>query len=83
MESMRLHKKPCNHKRKDTCKCYDFDDPRWQELLKQAAMVGGWTLEQIGDVMGTSRMGICTSEKRILAKVEKHLRDRNITDKDV
>lgn len=82
MPSMRLHNKPCNHKQ-SSCKCYDFTDPRWKDMLQEAAGEEGWTLERIGEVMGTSRMGICSQEKRILDKVRKALKKRNITENDI
>ena len=82
MQSMRLHTRPCNHKA-SSCKCYNFEDPRWNELLHEAAGDEGWTLERIGEVMGSSRMSICTQEKRILDKVRKALKNKNITGNDI
>ena len=49
MQSMRLHTRPCNHKA-SSCKCYNFEDPRWNELLHEAAGDEGWTLERIGAI---------------------------------
>ena len=72
----------CNHV-SSHCRCYDFEDPKWNEALRTSWENNGMTLEEIGKVMGTTRMAVCTQEKRILAKLRNILEDRNITTNDV
>jgi DNA-binding transcriptional MerR regulator len=72
----------CNHK-SIKCRCYDFDDPKWNEALRKAWENNGMTLEEIGSVMGVTRMAVCTQEKRLLAKVRDILERRNITKNDI
>jgi hypothetical protein len=72
----------CNHK-SIKCRCYDLDEPKWNEAKVVAKEKGGMTLEEIGNVMGTTRMAVCLQEKRILAKLRTILEKQRITIDDI
>ena len=72
----------CNHRSKK-CVCFDLSDSKWQVALEDAAFEGGYTLQQIGDLFGFSRMAICKAEHVALDKVRNILANRRITADDV
>lgn len=72
----------CNHQSKK-CTCYDFTDPKWKRILQQSRDNDGMTLQEIGDIMGTTRMAICTQEKRLLKKMKDLLKARGLDEETI
>jgi hypothetical protein len=70
----------CTHRKK--CKCFD-DRSYWRPFLDEAAGDGGMTLERMGQIFGTTRMGQCTNVKHAMMKLRGFLDERGIRAEDV
>jgi hypothetical protein len=63
----------CSHRK--NCRCFD-DRNYWRQFVEEAYEEDGLTLERMGEILGTTRMGQCQNVKHALIKVRGLLDER-------